>query len=214
MAREVERVIDLNKPVTRAEKALVGKQVTFNIYTDNKREDLKAAHAIGSSTLVDRDQTTYLCSNWDKSFKEGSWLTATITGVTSRKNGVLVENLVALSDCTKASRPQLDPNETPTQAKDLEAAIKAAKVQDRNRLFEDQFVAIKVLKHNKESKQSFSFTATKQRKGEEFSVSYDCRIWDKSFKVGATVYGTLKEVLRGIDDNDIGVALTDCSTKR
>jgi hypothetical protein len=211
---ELERVIDLNKPAARAEKALVGKKVTLNIYYLNKRDDLKTQYAFGNSTLANRDPTTYICSTWDKAFKKGGWLNATVAGVTSRKTGLLVENVVALNDCTAGTRPQTDANAAPMTAQEVEGLIKAAKSADKaTRQVEDKYVQLKVMKQFKDSLPSrYAFQSLKQRG--EFVVVYNCNSWDKSFKVGATVYATFKDVTYGMDDNDVSVGLTDCSTKR
>ena len=69
------------------------------------------------------------------------------------------------------------------------------------------------MKHSKQAlPQQWMFDAIKARK--DFSVSYSCYSYDKSFKVGATIYGNVEDVTAPMDDEGIDVTLNRCRTKR
>ncbi|MDM0035096.1 hypothetical protein QTI33_23380 [Variovorax sp. J22P271] len=144
------------------------------------------------------------------------------------KTDAYLDLKIFLTGCSAGSAPAPDPALVPMKAQELEGILKTNAAAARKgsqyaggdggaskstRQLEDKLVELKVVKHYKEAlPNNWAFQAIKPRK--EFVVAYNCEKFDKSFKVGATIYGTFEEASIGMDDDDFSVVLSNCRTRR
>ena len=214
--RDVDAVIHNNKSIVSAERQLVGKPVALKMLNTVTGYDPKLKTTFIAISPTPADSTIYSCVEWDKSIEQVGWVNATVASVSEKREGVLKTFFVRLTGCTKGSAPPDDPSVVPMKAQELEAIIKANKSPEKSTSqLAEKLVELKVLKQYKWAlPTNWAFQSIKPRREGDFVVAYSCPKWDKSFKVGATVYGTLESVNNGMDENDVGVSLSSCRTKR
>ncbi|MGO4391277.1 hypothetical protein AB4Z46_07980 [Variovorax sp. M-6] len=210
-----------------AEKVLAGKPVSLLLQhtLSNDKDD---TNTFVSSSRQD-PSTVYSCDSWSKGFEQAGWVNGTVSRVTPRTKTDAYRHLkIYLTGCTAGTAPASDLSIVPMKALELEGLVKANALAERKngyyqggdggtakskRQLEDKLVALKVVKHYKASlPTTWAFEASKARK--DFAVVYNCARFDKSFKVGATVYGNVEDLHLGMDDEDVGVVLSNCRTKR
>ena len=217
---EVEDIVAKSKSAAAVEKSLAGKPVS-----------LVVLRVIGSeknsfwSTQRHDPFTSYVCDAWSKSIEQGGWVDGTISRIGMTKDKSFQ---VFLTGCRAGSTPASEASVVPMKASEVEGLIKANALAARKngyvqggdggtikstRQLQDKLVGLKVVKHSKQAlPQQWMFDAIKARK--DFSVSYSCYSYDKSFKVGATIYGNVEDVTAPMDDEGIDVTLNRCRTKR